>query len=89
MSKLLNVGMAECQGVAIFFTHYSICERCDECENGIQLVEVISSQHASNFMVSTEPVQVIRDVSFRKIDVYGFGSGIAADGRQEDATSSQ
>lgn len=56
-----------------------------EAQNPVD--QVFSFYHACNSVVSTEHVQVSRNVAFRKVDAYGFGSIISANGRQEKITS--
>lgn len=55
-------------------------------ERRIQLVKMFSMYHASVFITSVEPIEVSRDSSFPKVDVYAFSSIIFADGRQEKVT---
>lgn len=72
--------MSVCQAVPTFFTNCSIDKSGYEWEYGTQLARVLSSQHASNLIVSIDPVQVSLDVTPRIVDVYGVGSAISADG---------
>lgn len=79
--------MEVCYGVATLLTLCAMDQSCYNWQPRMQLVEVFSFDHASNSVFSIEPVQGSRDVSFRQVDAYGFGSAISANGREKETTS--
>lgn len=60
-------------GMALLFTHCSIAKSYYNWETRIWRVDVFSFQHASNSILSIQPVQVTQYVSYRKVGVYGSG----------------
>lgn len=76
-----------CVMEVMLFTYYYSNECRNELEHWINFVEFFSSRYASSSIDSIDPVQAIRDPSFREDEVYRFNFAILVHGRQKSVTS--